>query len=94
MGFNQNVLPYAPESFDYVFRETLSSNHCLCVCVEQIHASPEAEGHYGGTGGVSTQGQRESGRGNSQEHSYPGREPQFERRSRQVRDAFYQQNTQ
>lgn len=63
----------------------------MCVCVEQIHGSPEAEGRYGGTGGVSTQGQRESGRGNSQEHSYPGREPQFERRSRQVRDSFYQQ---
>lgn len=65
----------------------------MYICVEQIHGSPEAEGRYGGTGGVSTQGQREPGRGNTQEHSYPGGEPQFERRSRQVRDSFYQQNT-
>lgn len=75
------------------FRDMFSLNHCTCVCVEQIYGSPEAEGCYGGTGGISTQGQREPGRGNTQEHSYPGGEPQFERRSRQVRDSFYQQNT-
>lgn len=60
----------------------------MYVCVEQVYGSPEAEGHYGSAGGVSTQGQRESGRRNTQEHSYPGGEPQFKGRSRQVRESF------
>lgn len=60
----------------------------MYVCVEQVYGSPKAEGRYGGVGSVTTQGQRESGRRDSQEHSYPGGESQFKGRSRQVRETF------
>lgn len=85
-------LPYAPESNECVL-ENCFIRITVCVFVLQIHGSPEAEGRYGGTGGVFTEGPGEFGRGNSQEHSYPGGESQFERTSRQVRDSLSTKHT-
>lgn len=65
-------------------------NEWVCVLCLQVYGSLAAEGCYGGTRGLSAKGEGELGRGNSQERSYAGGEPQFERRDKQVRKTWLQ----